>query len=95
MNKATGPYPAPARVVAQGFHSRARSADSRRENCPCLALIDFAEGQHQDVHAADAAYIAQLRAALADLVGACEYPMSAELWAACERACALLQRRAD
>jgi len=45
-------------------------------------LTDFAEGQHQDVHAADAAYIAELRAALADLVGACEYPMNPELWAA-------------
>ena len=58
-------------------------------------LIDFAEGQHQDVHAADAAYIAELRAALADLVGACEYPMNPELWAACECACELLERRAD
>jgi hypothetical protein len=58
-------------------------------------LIYFAEGQHQDLHADDAAYIAELRAALAELVGACEYPMNPELWAACERACALLERRAD
>ena len=58
-------------------------------------LIDFAEGQHQDRAAEDAVYIAELRAALADLIGACEYPMNPELWAACERACELLQRRAD
>jgi hypothetical protein len=58
-------------------------------------LIDFAEGQHQDRAAEDAVYIAELRAALADLVGACEYPMNPDLWAACERACELLERRAD
>jgi hypothetical protein len=58
-------------------------------------LIDYAEVQHQDRAAEDAVYIAELRAALADLIGACEYPMNPELWAACERACELLQRRAD
>jgi hypothetical protein len=57
-------------------------------------LIDFAEVQHQDRAAEDSAYIAELRAALADLVGACEYPMNPEQWAACERACELLERRA-
>ena len=58
-------------------------------------LIDFAEAAHQDRAAEDAAYIAELRAALEELIGACEYPMSAELWAACERACPVLERRAD
>lgn len=67
----------------------ARTAKGQRD------LIDFAEVQHQDRHAEDAACIVELRAALADMVGAVEYPMNPDLWAACERACELLERRAE